>query len=186
MRVGWLAVLAAALASFAITASADPWAALRGGGHVVLVRHALTPAQLGDPPGFRLDDCSTQRNLTEAGKDQAMRIGEAFRARAIPIADIRSSRWCRCLDTARLAFGQVQAWNVLDAVLFDTPAQRVERAAALREELGRPVPDGNRVMVTHNFNLQDALDVSVAMGEALVTAPDGRGGYTVVGRIPAP
>lgn len=183
-RLG-VAVLLAALAG-AACAQEDVWAALRGGGHVILLRHALTPAQLGDPPGFRLDDCATQRILTEAGRTQAERIGMTLRERSIPLGDVRSSQWCRCLDTARIAFGRVAAWPVLDALLFDTPEQRAEKAAALRRELSRPAGDGNLVLVTHNLNIQDALGASVAMGEALVIAPDGRGGFAIVGRIPAP
>src|SRR6185503_13331091 len=113
LAIRWRAVLACAVL---ILAAAGPavaddealWTLLRAGGQVIMLRHAGTIGTFGDPPGFRFDDCSTQRNLTEAGREQARKIGEAFRAREIPIARVLSSPWCRCLDTARLAFGRVE------------------------------------------------------------------------------
>ena len=80
------------------------WKLLAGGGQAVLIRHAITTPGVGDPPGFRLEECSTQRNLTDEGRGHARRVGEAFRARKIPLARVMSSPWCRCLETARLAF----------------------------------------------------------------------------------
>ena len=71
---------------------------------MVLIRHAITTPGVGDPPGFRLEDCSTQRNLTDAGRAHARRIGEEWRARKISIGRLVSSPWCRCLETAELAF----------------------------------------------------------------------------------
>src|SRR5690606_8860558 len=73
-------------------------ASLRSGGNIVLIRHAATEPGIGDPADFREDDCSTQRNLSEAGRDDARRMGEALRAAGVPIAAVRSSRWCRCLE----------------------------------------------------------------------------------------
>lgn len=73
----------------------------------MVIWHAATEPRIGDPPGFQLDDCATQRNLSEAGREEARRIGAAFRARGIPIGRVLSRRWCRCLETAGLAFGTV-------------------------------------------------------------------------------
>lgn len=69
--------------------------------YVVLLRHAIAPGT-GDPADFQLDDCSTQRNLSDAGRQQAMEIGKAFRDRNIPATKVLSSQWCRCLETAEL------------------------------------------------------------------------------------
>jgi broad specificity phosphatase PhoE len=183
----WAALLLAVASATGSAAEEDAvWAALQGGGLVIVLRHAVTPAQLGDPPGFRLDDCTTQRNLTDSGIAQAERIGAAFRARSIRIDSVRSSRWCRCMDTARLAFGQVEPWPMLDALSFDDPQQRAAKAAALRSEIARAAGPGNRVLVTHNFNIQGALGITIGMGEALVLAPAGNDNHTIVGRIPAP
>src|SRR6059058_1594518 len=82
------------------------WALLRGGGQVVLVRHALTDPGVGDPPGFDLDQCSTQRNLSEAGRREAEKLGQVLRAHDVPVAAVLTSPWCRCRETARLAFGR--------------------------------------------------------------------------------
>src|SRR5262245_66414487 len=78
------------------------WDLLRAGGRIVLMRHATTTPGVGDPPGFRAGDCPTQRNLTDAGRDEARRVGAAFRARGIPIGRVLSSQWCRCVGPGRL------------------------------------------------------------------------------------
>src|SRR3989442_10644040 len=104
-----IAVCAWACAASAAHATEAVWEALREPGSVVVLRHSYAPGGF-DPPGFRLDDCSTQRNLDEQGRAQAARVGEAFRQHGIALGAVLSSPRCRCMDTARLAFGQVQAW----------------------------------------------------------------------------
>jgi hypothetical protein len=99
------------------------WRRLAGGGQVMPLRHGTTPPGVGDPTGFRLDDCVTQRNLTEAGREEARRIGTAFKARAIPVERVLSSPWCRCLETARLAFGSAEAWEPLSSLFADRTRQ---------------------------------------------------------------
>ena len=79
-------------------------ARLRSGGVVLAFRHAMAPGTF-DPPGFVLEDCRTQRNLSDEGRAQAARIGQWFREQGLTPARVRSSPWCRCLDTARIAFG---------------------------------------------------------------------------------
>jgi len=86
------------------------------GGAALIVRHAQTEAGIGDPPGYRLDDCSTQRNLSEAGRAQARRAGERLAAAGVRIDELRSSRWCRCIDTARLLLPGREV-QVLDALV---------------------------------------------------------------------
>lgn len=101
------------LPSRAQPAADDPAAAaIRAGGVVVAFRHALAPGTF-DPPEFRVDDCRTQRNLSAEGRAQATRMGQWFKARGLSPAALRSSPWCRCLDTARLAFGEPEAWPAL-------------------------------------------------------------------------
>src|SRR5499426_2439794 len=108
------------------------WELMRGGGQVVFMRHAGTTPGVGDPAGFRLDDCATQRNLTDAGREDARRVGTAFRQRAIPVGRVLSSPWCRCLETSRLAFGKAEPWTPLSN-LFDNRANEAEQLSALRE-----------------------------------------------------
>src|SRR6187401_3165247 len=90
--------------------SREVWAALVTGGHVALVRHGNAPPGYGgDPPGFRIDDCTTQRNLDDQGRGEARALGEAFRNRGVRVDQVLSSPWCRCLETARLmAVGAVE------------------------------------------------------------------------------
>ena len=103
-------VIFTALLGFCITAevagaddAADAWKALRAGGHVALMRHADAPGGVGDPPGFRVDDCATQRNLSEKGRADAAKIGVSLQSEGIAFEKILSSPWCRCIDTAKLA-----------------------------------------------------------------------------------
>ena len=84
-----------------------------------------------DPAGFRLDDCATQRTLTDAGRADAKRVGAAFQTRAIPVSRVLSSPWCRCLETARLAFGRAEVWTPLSN-LFDNRARGRSRGAGPR------------------------------------------------------
>jgi hypothetical protein len=83
----------------------DAWAALANGGYVALVRHGSAPPGYGDPPGFKIDDCATQRNMDEHGRAQAPAVGEAFRQHRVLVDKILSSPLCRCLETARRSFG---------------------------------------------------------------------------------
>src|SRR6187402_2584303 len=83
-------------------AAADAWKALRAGGHIALMRHADAPGGFGDPPGFKVEDCATQRNLSAKGRADALRIGARLKAEGIALETILSSPWCRCIDTATL------------------------------------------------------------------------------------
>ena len=170
------------LACPATAADSDLWALLRAGGQVVVMRHAVTTPGVGDPPGFRLEDCSTQRNLTEAGRDEARRVGAAFRERGVPVGDVRSSRWCRCLETARLAFGRVEPWEPLDSI-FDDTGQEPERTRAVRALAGTRPAGGNLVLVTHAVNIRALTGISPAPAELVVLTPDGGGRFRVAGRL---
>ncbi len=89
-------------------------------GYVVLLRHAQTDPGTGDPPGFQLDDCATQRNLSQEGREQAVQIGKAFRDRNIPIHKVFSSQYCRCLDAAKLLdLDAVQPSFMLNSIFED-------------------------------------------------------------------
>jgi broad specificity phosphatase PhoE len=186
VRIAWVAALLAAVAP--VPAPADDeavWARLRAGGQVVLLRHASTTPGVGDPAGFRLDDCASQRNLSEAGRAEARRLGAAFRARAIPVAQVLSSPWCRCLETARLAFGTAEVWEPLSS-LFASRARQAEQTRAFRALAGEPRTDGNVILVTHGANIVTFVGVSPAQGEMVIVAPQGGGSFTLTGRIPAP
>ena len=158
------------------------WALMRGGGQVIFMRHAVTTPGVGDPAGFRLDDCSTQRNLTDAGRDDARRVGTAFRTRAIPVGRVLSSPWCRCLETARLAFGAAETWAPLSN-LFDNRAREAEQMRALSEIAGRPPAGGNVVLVTHGSVVLPLTGIQPAPAELVVLTPEGFGRFRVAGRL---
>lgn len=162
------------------------WSALKSGGHIVLIRHALTEAGVGDPPGFVLANCRTQRNLSAQGRADARRIGEAFRRREIPVADVLSSRWCRCLDTARLAFGEATPAAMLDSMFDDSEPQIAEKVRAVQAAVARRPSGGNLVLVTHNRNIQALTGVSPFSGEMVVVMPDSAGKFNVIGRLRVP
>jgi phosphohistidine phosphatase SixA len=158
------------------------WAALRGGGHIVLMRHAIAPGG-GDPPGFRLDDCATQRNLSEEGRAQAGKIGESFRSQEVPVERVLSSQWCRCRETARLlGLGPVEDYPVLNSFFSDRSTAEAQ-TEALRRFIARSAPADNIVLVTHQVNITELTGVFPSSGEMVVVRPDGRGGFDLIGRI---
>ena len=166
---------ALALAAAPAAGEDAPWARLRRGGLVVLMRHASTEPGLGDPPGYRLDDCATQRNLSEAGRAEARRVGERFRAERVPVAQVYTSPWCRCRETAMLAFGRADDWEPLSS-FFDLPdreAGYVEQVRKRIARLARGGREGNVVMVTHNVNIAALTKLSVATSELVAVRADG-------------
>ena len=174
-RRAFLAVLGAVAVPSAWAEEGDAWRRLREGKYVILIRHAATEAGLGDPPGFKLADCSTQRNLSEAGRADARRIGERFRAERIPVARVYTSPWCRCRETAMLAFGKAEDWEPLSS-FFDFPHREAEFTERVKKRIGmyaRKPPGGNVVMVTHNVNIAALSKQSVATGEMVLMRPDG-------------
>jgi phosphohistidine phosphatase SixA len=180
-----LLLLAASPLTGSARADEALWRRLAAGGHVVLLRHATTTPGVGDPTGFRLDDCVTQRNLTEAGREESRRIGAAFKARAIPVGRVLSSRWCRCLETARLAFGSAEPWEPLSSLFADRTRQ-AEQTRAFRALAGEKRGAENTVLVTHGANILAFVGVSPAMAEMVIVTPQGDGTFTVTGRLPAP
>jgi phosphohistidine phosphatase SixA len=160
------------------------WALLRDGGHVVLMRHGTTTPGSGDPANFKLGDCSTQRNLSDAGRAEARRTGEEFRRRQIPIGRVLSSQWCRCLDTARLAFGKAQEEPALNSAFADD-RERAKQMDATRKLLAIDPHGPNLVLVTHSTNITALTGVTPEMGEFLVLTPtkDAKEGFRVAGRL---
>lgn len=161
------------------------WADLRAGKAVALLRHAAAPGT-GDPQGFRLDDCSTQRNLSEEGRAQSRAIGDLFRANGIAAAAVYSSQWCRCLDTARLlGLGEVTELALLNS-FFDDTSRGTEQGAALLEWLRAQRLTGPAVFVTHQFNISGVTDRAPARGEMVIARITQAGPLEVLGSVPPP
>lgn len=176
-----LAALCVVLApSTAAASEAAAWEALKRGA-IVLFRHANAPGG-GDPAGFRLGDCATQRNLDETGRQQARRIGEAFRARGITPGAVLSSQWCRTRETVDLAFpGQGIAEPAFNS-FFDDRSQGPARTAAARPILLGWRGPGALLVSTHQVNIAALTGISPASGEGIVLQREGRA-LKVVGRI---
>ena len=177
--------LALALSPGAFGAKESLWPRLRRGGLVLLMRHAATEPGLGDPPGMRLGDCTTQRNLSQAGRDEARRVGERLRGEKVPIARVYTSPWCRCQETARLAFGAAEDWEPLSSI-FDYPHREEDYSDRVRRRIAGYASrkaGGNVVMVTHNVNIAAITRLSVAPGEIVVVRPDGCCSVRTVDRL---
>jgi phosphohistidine phosphatase SixA len=137
---------------------------------VLVMRHAVTEPGVGDPPGYVLGRCETQRNLSAEGRAQARAFGERLAAIGWRPERVLSSRWCRCLDTATLvAQGvgapTVQPWTALDS-FFDARASEPAQTALLRERLRAPALP-RQLWVTHQVNISALTGSAVAMGQAL-------------------
>src|SRR5262245_112943 len=162
------------------------WAALVAGGHVALIRHANAPPGYGgDPPGFRLDDCKTQRNLDEVGRQQAQALGAAFRQHGVRVDRILASPVCRCVDTAELmAVGDVEKSVALLPDRTQPPVRLLELKALVAGWRG----PGTLVLVTHGFTISPLLRTYLEQAETVVLKPGGtKGGVAdIVGRIPTP
>ena len=168
----------------AMAASGDTAALVRQGGVVVAFRHALAPGTF-DPPHFRLGDCSTQRNLSAEGREQARRMGAWFAAQGLRPDAVRSSPWCRCMDTATLAFGTAQAWSALASPVGSPETTSASHLQQLRTALAEVTQQPGRfqVWVTHMFVLADLAGANTASGEGLVLRADASGQPVVLGRL---
>jgi phosphohistidine phosphatase SixA len=172
-----------AAASLSAAQTTDAWPAMTDG-TVVLFRHATAPGG-GDPPGFKLNDCRTQRNLDETGRTQARRMGQAFRERGVKVGAVRPSQWCRARDTADLAFpGQRQDEPVFNSFFASREAEPAQTAAAQRL-LSRWQGPGVMVVVTHQVNITALTGVAPVSGEGIVVKPSAQG-LQVLGRVAPP
>ena len=143
------------------------WNSLRPGEYFALLRHAIAPGN-GDPPGLTLGSCRTQRNLSEEGRDQAVKIGKLFRENRIQTARVFSSQWCRCLENAKLLkLGPVQALSVLNS-LFNNYEYRESQTQKLtkwiiEQNLVLPL-----VLVSHQVNTKALTNVYPSSGELVI------------------
>jgi broad specificity phosphatase PhoE len=189
-RFCFVAVLCAGFAVHAASATVS-WADLAKGGYVILLRHTTTVPGVGDPPGFRLDDCSTQRNLSDQGRAEARRWRAMVIKHRIPIAHVYTSQWCRCIDTANLAFAATsksaapETWPALNS-FFDSPANEPQQTADVKSRLAKMKTRGqNIVLVTHQVNISAISSEAPAMGEAIVMAVNRDGSLSRAGRLRA-
>ena len=161
---------------------AQLWRALETGAAIALMRHALAPGT-GDPPNFVIDDCRTQRNLSNNGRKQATAIGNRFRSHGIRNAEVFTSEWCRCRETAKLLkFSKIRPLKMLNSFF-----QHFERAEPQTEELkswlisyrsNKPM-----VLVTHQVNITALTGVFPRSGEIVVVQRLTDGRFAVLGSL---
>jgi phosphohistidine phosphatase SixA len=142
---------------------------LEEGGKIIFIRHALAPGN-GDPDNFNLDDCYTQRNLSDIGKFQAKKIGKFFKQNQIKIDEVLSSEWCRCKETAYLAFENFKTKNFLNSFYSSNfKKNKNKQINELKKYVKRFKSKKNLVLVTHYVVILEALDYAPASGEIVIS-----------------
>jgi len=152
------------------------------GNHVALMRHARAPG-VGDPENFRLGDCATQRNLSQTGREQAIKIGASLKEAGIGSAEVFTSEWCRCLETAELlGFGPPVPLPPLNSFFrnFEKKQEQTEALSAWLQEqpLTRPL-----ILVTHQVNITAFSGIFPDSGEIVLMRRNPQGRFVVVGSI---
>ena len=157
-------------------------AEFKQGNHVALMRHALAPGT-GDPDSFQLDDCSTQRNLSQTGRDQAVKIGDRLKEAGIVSADVFTSQWCRCLETAKLlGFGPPDPLPALNS-FFRNFEKKEAQTDALTFWLQSQPLDSPLILVTHQVNITAFSGIFPDSGEIVLMQRNSDGRFRVVGSI---
>ena len=156
---------------------------MRAGGVVLMIRHAIAPGT-GDPADFRPGDCTTQRNLSEAGREQSRAIGAWLRQRGIGLARVYSSQWCRCLETARLInLGEVTPLPALNS-FYERPQDREPNLSALRTFLANQNLQGEvLVLVTHQVTISAITGEFTASGHGVLLTVGDDGAVAVLGKL---
>jgi broad specificity phosphatase PhoE len=203
MRTILIAILAFLPALIGAPLSADdqpgkiPLEALKRGGYMILFRHGETDSSLlprekrvPEPTPLDLANCELQSKLTKNGREDARVIGEGFKALRIPVGIVLASGYCRTMETARLAFGRAEAADMLLHPAYapipgaPIPPAYTQRRETLRQFLATPPPSGtNTVLVSHGEIFKDIVGSDGATGEGSIYKSDGKGGYTLVGRV---
>ena len=163
-----------------LNASDQLWNLAQEGNKIILIRHSLAPGG-GDPPGFKINDCKTQRNLNLTGIKQSKKIGKLFKQNKVPVDQVLSSQWCRCKDTAKYAFGNYKEFTALNST-FQSPYNKNEGKQL--KELYKFIKkwDGkgkNLVLITHYSIITAVTNAVPSSGEIVITDKD----FKVLGTI---
>lgn len=157
-------------------------ALLKQPGHLAIVRHALAPGT-GDPGQFDLEDCNTQRNLSQRGREQARDMGDLFRKSGIKDAHVFTSQWCRCRDTAKLLkLGKSTDMPALNS-FFSKPANRAPQMKELRKWLENPPKDKPVILITHQVVITELTNIFPASGEIIILRQTEAGEWKVAGSV---
>ena len=141
---------------------------LKKGGNLIFIRHAYAPGG-GDPNNFNINDCSTQRNLSDSGRAQSEKIGKFFKENKIPISSVLSSEWCRCKETAQIAFENFETKNFLNSFFSEKFSKnRKSQMINLKKYVDNWDKEKNLVLVTHYVVISEALDYAPSSGEIVI------------------
>ena len=141
---------------------------LKKGGNLIFIRHAYAPGG-GDPNNFNINDCSTQRNLSDSGRVQSEKIGKFFKENKIPISSVLSSEWCRCKETAQIAFENFETKNFLNSFFSEKFSKnRKSQMINLKKYVDNWDKEKNLVFVTHYVVISEALDYAPSSGEIVI------------------
>ncbi len=152
---------------------------LTEGGKLIFIRHAYAPGS-GDPDNFNLNDCSTQRNLSDRGKKQSEHIGTIFRENKIEIDEVYSSEWCRCKETAEIAFTNFTTKNFLNSFYSSNYAKnKTKQIKDLMKFVKKNNFEKNIIFVTHYVLISEVLDYAPSSGEIIVSDKD----FNMIGSI---
>jgi phosphohistidine phosphatase SixA len=142
---------------------------LEEGGKLIFIRHAYAPGS-GDPNNFNLNDCSTQRNLSNEGREQSKYIGEFFKKNKISIDKVLSSEWCRCKETAKIAFKNFSTNSFLNSFFsFEYVKNKDKQIKMLNDYVKKFKSEKNLILVTHYVLIFEVLNYAPSSGEIVVS-----------------
>ena len=152
---------------------------LKEGGKIIFIRHAYAPGG-GDPQNFNINDCSTQRNLSDEGINQSKLIGEFFKTNKIQIDKVLSSEWCRCKDTAKFAFNDFETFDALNSFFSAKFAKNEKKQIKdLKNYIKNWKSNKNLILVTHFVVISSILNIAVSSGEIVISDKN----YEIIGSI---
>jgi phosphohistidine phosphatase SixA len=163
-----------------LVASDQAWDIAQEGDKIILIRHSLAPGG-GDPEGFKINDCKTQRNLNSKGINQSKKIGKLFKKNKVPVDQVLSSQWCRCKDTAKYAFREYKVFTPLNST-FQSPFNKNEskQLKELYDFIKTWNGKGkNLVLITHYSIITAVTNAVPSSGEIVITDKD----FNVLGTI---
>ena len=145
---------------------------LKKGGNLIFIRHAYAPGG-GDPKNFDINDCKTQRNLSNSGRDQAKKIRSFFKDNNIPISKVYSSEWCRCKETASIAFNDFETKSFLNSFFSSQFAKNKDlQMKRLKTFINKWDKNKNLVFVTHYVVISESLNYTPSSGEIVISNKD--------------
>ena len=181
MRFKFLTILFIGLLNFTNNVFADDkiLTSLQEGNKIIFIRHAIAPGN-GDPENFNIKDCSTQRNLDKNGIKQSKKIGFFFKNNKIKIDKVLSSEWCRCKDTAKLAFKNFETFNALNSFYDERfEANETKQINDLKSYINNWQSDKNLIFVTHYVVISSILNTGSSSGEIIISDKN----FNIIGSV---